>query len=83
MYRVKRLNKAPGWHRARNLARIDQLTAGDILIHSSTQLTTALMEDDRLEEWRLMVSPIVVSPGKRCFGDPGETLPLPPWNRGR
>jgi dihydrofolate reductase len=49
---------------------------GDILIYGSAQLTDALMEHDLVDEWRLMVFPIVVGKGKRCFGDPGRAVDL-------
>lgn len=36
---------------------------GDILIHGSAQLTDTLMEHDLVDEWRLMIYPIVVGRG--------------------
>jgi dihydrofolate reductase len=49
---------------------------GDILVHGSAELTYALMEHDLVDEWRLMVFPVVVGAGKRCFGDPGKAVGL-------
>jgi dihydrofolate reductase len=49
---------------------------GDVLVHGSAELTYALMEHDLVDEWRLMVYPIVVGAGKRCFGDPGKAVDL-------
>jgi dihydrofolate reductase len=49
---------------------------GDILVHGSAELTYTLLEHDLVDEWRLMIYPIVVGAGKRCFGDPGEAVDL-------
>jgi dihydrofolate reductase len=49
---------------------------GDILIQGSVQLADALLEHGLVDEWRLMVFPIVVGAGKRFFGDPGKAIDL-------
>jgi dihydrofolate reductase len=49
---------------------------GDILIQGSAELTYALVEHDLVDEWRLMIYPVVVGAGKRCFGDPGQAIQL-------
>src|SRR3954447_7866268 len=48
----------------------------ETMIHGSKQLTDALMEAGLVDEWRLMVFPVVVGAGKRCFGDPGRAVNL-------
>jgi dihydrofolate reductase len=40
----------------------------------SAQLVYTLSEHDLVDEWRLMVFPIVLGAGKRNFGDPGDVL---------
>jgi dihydrofolate reductase len=49
---------------------------GDILVQGSAELTYALMAHDLVDEWRLMIFPIVVGAGKRFFGDPGKAVDL-------
>ena len=48
----------------------------EIMIHGSAQLTDALIAQGLIDEWRLMVFPVVVGKGKRCFGDPGRAVNL-------
>jgi dihydrofolate reductase len=56
--------------------KLKERTDGDILVHGSAELTYALMEHDLVDEWRLMMFPIVVGAGKRFFGDPGKAVDL-------
>jgi dihydrofolate reductase len=56
--------------------KLKEQTDGDILVHGSAELTYALMEHDLVDEWRLMIFPIVVGAGKRFFGDPGRAVDL-------
>ena len=48
----------------------------ETMIHGSAQLTDALIAQGLIDEWRLIVFPIVVGKGKRLFGDPGHALNL-------
>jgi dihydrofolate reductase len=41
---------------------------GDIVVHGSAQLVQGLLENDVLDELRLMVFPVVLGQGKRLFG---------------
>jgi dihydrofolate reductase len=43
--------------------------AGDIVVHGSAQLVQTLIENDLVDELRLMVFPIVLGTGKRLFGE--------------
>jgi len=51
---------------------------GDILIAGSAKLVQSLVEDDLVDEWRLMVFPTVIGEGKRLFegGLPRRKLKL-------
>jgi dihydrofolate reductase len=46
---------------------------GDILVAGSATLVQALVEDDLVDELRLMVYPIVLGSGKRLFGELDQT----------
>jgi dihydrofolate reductase len=61
---------------ATSVGDLKEQTEGDILIHGSAELTYALMAHDLVDEWRLMVYPVVVGAGRRCFGDPGKAVDL-------
>lgn len=42
---------------------------GDIVVHGSASLVQALVENDLVDELRLMVFPVVLGTGKRLFGE--------------
>jgi dihydrofolate reductase len=45
---------------------------GDIVVHGSAQLVHALVENDLVDEIRLMVFPVVLGTGKRVFGETSD-----------
>jgi dihydrofolate reductase len=49
---------------------------GDILVNGSAQLVEALAENDLVDEYRLMVFPVVLGEGKRMFGGTSAPKPL-------
>ena len=49
---------------------------GDIVVHGSAQLVQTLMDNDLVDELRLMVFPVVLGTGKRVFGETSDKKPL-------
>ncbi len=61
---------------AEEVARLKQQEGKDILVFGSGELVNTLMEHDLVDEYRLMIHPVVVGKGKRLFGDVGEIRDL-------
>jgi dihydrofolate reductase len=61
---------------ARGVSELKRQEGKDILVFGSAQLVRTLMEHDVIDEYRLMVFPVVVGNGRRLFGDVGETRTL-------
>ncbi|HVO69078.1 MAG TPA: dihydrofolate reductase family protein, partial [Aggregatilineaceae bacterium] len=54
---------------AEEVSRLKQQPGKDILLAGSAALVNTLMQHDLIDEYRLMVHPIIVGGGKRLFGD--------------
>jgi dihydrofolate reductase len=67
----------PAWNNTTVLggdavAEVKKLRAaagGDIVVHGSARLVQTLIENDLVDELRLMVFPVVLGSGKRLFGE--------------
>jgi dihydrofolate reductase len=78
------LTEPLGWQNATVLqgdvaaavAALKQEDGGDLLVLGSTQLVQTLVEHDLVDEFRVMVDPLVVGGGKRLFRDDGALRPL-------
>jgi len=54
------------------VARIRDEVDGDIVVHGSASLAQTLLENDLVDELRLMVFPVVLGDGKRLFGETSD-----------
>jgi dihydrofolate reductase len=71
----------PAWNNTTVLPDVDAVAGlkqreGDILVAGSAQLHQGLVERGLVDEWRLMVFPIVLGSGKRLFGDAADATGL-------
>jgi dihydrofolate reductase len=75
-YVVSSTLKDPEWNNStvlegdlvEEVSTLRRRPGGDIVVHGSAQLVQALLENDLVDELRLMVFPVVLGTGKRLFG---------------
>jgi dihydrofolate reductase len=58
------------------VAKLKEQHDGDVVVHGSGQLVDALRRENLVDEYRLMVFPVMLGAGKRLFGDTSETAAL-------
>jgi dihydrofolate reductase len=58
------------------VARVRDEVDGDLVIHGSASLVQTLLENDLVDEMRLMVFPVVLGDGKRLFGETSDKKAL-------
>jgi dihydrofolate reductase len=61
---------------AEEISKLRQEPGGDILVAGSRRLVQTLIEHDLVDEYRLMVFPVVLGAGKRLFGERSEKTDL-------
>ncbi len=75
---------APDWNNtqvingdvASEVPKLKEQFGGDVVVHGSGQLVNSLKEQDLVDEYRLMVFPVVLGRGKRLFTDGGDLVSL-------
>lgn len=58
------------------IAELKARTEGDILVHGSRTLVNGLKARGLVDEYRLMIFPVVLGGGKRLFDETPDALPL-------
>ncbi len=61
---------------AEEVSKLRESAEGDVVVHGSAQLVQALLENDLVDELRLMVFPVVLGKGKRIFDQTSAKKPL-------
>ena len=82
-YVVSSTLENPGWNThvldgdpVERIAELSRRVPGDIVVHGSFRLAQTLIDNDLVDELRLMVFPVVLGDGKRLFGPTRESKRL-------
>jgi dihydrofolate reductase len=83
-YVVSSTLKEPKWSNAtvlkgdvvKEVSELRQEIDGDIIIYASYQLVRTLIEHGLVDEFRLVIYPVVLGAGERLFGDTSDKTPL-------
>jgi dihydrofolate reductase len=83
-YVVSTTLKDPEWRNttvigtdlATEISQLKEREEGDILVNGSAQLVRGLLVGDLVDEYRLMVFPLLLGGGKRLFEDGRSSAPL-------
>jgi dihydrofolate reductase len=58
------------------VARLKELPGSELQVHGSGTLAHTLLENDLVDEWRLLVFPVIVGAGRRLFPEAGVATGL-------
>jgi dihydrofolate reductase len=61
---------------AEEVSKVKEQTDGDILVNGSVQLIQTLADSELVDEYRLMVFPVVLGAGKRLFNETSKPISL-------
>jgi dihydrofolate reductase len=83
-YVVSSTLKEPKWSNStvlkgdvvKEVSELKQEIDGDILIYASYQLVRTLIEHGLVDEFRLVIFPVVLGVGERLFGESSDKTPL-------
>jgi dihydrofolate reductase len=83
-YVVPSALEKPGWDNStvakgdltKAVESLKQKHNGDIVVHGSAQLVQALVDKDLVDEYRVMLFPVLLGAGKHLFGETHEKKPL-------
>src|SRR5213592_1958307 len=83
-YVVSSTMKDPDWNNSTVLAgdvtqevsKLKQELDGEIVVAGSIRLVRTLMDNDLVDELRLMIYPVVLGAGERLFGETSDQRPL-------
>ena len=83
-YVVSTTLSSAGWHNstivdgdvAAEVRRLKEAPGGELQVHGSGTLVRSLLENDLVDEVRLLVFPVIVGAGRRLFPDAGVATGL-------
>jgi class 3 adenylate cyclase/dihydrofolate reductase len=83
-YVISRKLKTASWENttiidgdlADEIARLKKEPGGDIFLHGSAELFNSLVKLDLIDEFRIMVFPVLLGSGKRLFREASDVAPL-------
>jgi dihydrofolate reductase len=83
-YVVSSTLKDPGWNNTtvlsgdvvQEVSKLKEELGGEIVVAGSIRLVRTLLENDLVDELRLMVYPVVLGAGERLFGETGDQRPV-------
>jgi dihydrofolate reductase len=58
------------------VSKLKQELTGEIVVYASFQLVPTLLEDDLVDELRLMIYPVVLGAGERLFRETSDKKPM-------